>query len=147
MQSDILKPVVILVAWSLVMLVWMVIVRRPAMKAAGIDVTKIRGSKPGQLDSVLAPEKQWPAHIYIHLMEQPTLFYAVAIVIALTGTGTGNGMNAWIAWGYVGFRIVHSIVQATINKISIRFTLFGLSSLCLVALTLHAGIAVFHSHG
>ncbi len=62
-------------------------------------------------------------------------------------TGTGDGMNAWIAWGYVGLRIVHSIWQATVNKVSIRFTLFALSTLCLVALTLHAAMAVFHAHG
>ena len=110
MQSEILKPVVILVAWSLVMWAWMVAVRIPALKAAGIDLGKVRGSRPGQLDGVVPDKAQWPAHNYMHLMEQPTIFYAVALVIALTGTG--NGLNATIAWGYVGIRIVHSLLQA-----------------------------------
>jgi hypothetical protein len=142
MQQDILKPVVVLAAWTMVMWVWMVAVRMPALKAAGIDLSKVRGSKPGQLDQILPPEKQWPAHNYNHLMEQPTVFYAVAIVLALTATG--SGVNAWIAWGYVTLRIVHSLVQAISNRITYRFTLFGLSSICLVALTLHAAMAVFH---
>ena len=142
MGRDILQPVVVLAAWSMVMWVWMVAVRMPALKAAGIDLSKVNGSKPGQLDSILPPAKQWPAHNYNHLMEQPTVFYAVAIVIALTATG--DGMNAWLAWGYVGLRIVHSLVQATTNRIAYRFTLFGLSSICLIALTLHAAMAVFH---
>ncbi len=144
MQSEILKPVVILVAWSLVMWAWMVAVRIPALKAAGIDLGKVRGSRPGQLDGVVPDKAQWPAHNYMHLMEQPTIFYAVALVIALTGTG--NGLNATIAWGYVGIRIVHSLLQATINLISIRFLLFLLSTLCLIALTLHAAMAVFGVH-
>lgn len=140
--QDILKPVVVLAAWTMVMWLWMIAVRMPALKAAGIDLSKIYGSKPGQLDSILPPGKQWPAHNYNHLMEQPTVFYAVAIVLALTGTG--NGLNAWLGWGYVGLRIVHSLVQATNNRIAYRFVIFGISSLCLVALILHAGMAVFH---
>lgn len=142
MGRDILQPVVVLAAWSMVMWAWMVAVRMPALKAAGIDLSKVRGSKPGQLDQILPPEKQWPAHNYNHLMEQPTVFYAVAIVIALTSTG--DGFNAWLGWGYVVLRILHSIVQATANRIAFRFVLFGLSTLCLIALTLHAAIAVFH---
>ena len=144
MQSEILKPVVVLVAWSLVMWGWMVAVRIPALKAAGIDLGKVRGSRPGQLDGIVPDKAQWPAHNYMHLMEQPTIFYAVALVIAFSGTG--NGPNAWIAWGYVGIRIVHSILQATINKINFRFMLFLLSTLCLIALTLHAAMAVFGWH-
>ncbi len=141
MEQEILKPVAVLAGWTMIMWLWMVAVRMPALKAAGIDLSRVRGSKPGQLDQILPPEKQWPAHNYNHLMEQPTVFYAVAIVLALTASG--NGLNAWLAWGYVGLRIAHSLVQATFNRISIRFTLFGLSTLCLIALTLHALIAVF----
>ncbi len=145
MHSEILKPVVVLIAWSLVMLVWAVATRLPAMKAAGIDITRLTGGKGSDADGILPAKTQWKAHNYNHLMEQPTCFYAVALVIAFTGSG--DGMNAWIAWGYVGLRIVHSIWQATVNKVSIRFALFALSTLCLVALTLHAAMAVFHAHG
>ena len=141
MNSEILRPVVVLIAWSLVMLVWMVVVRLPAMRKAGIDLGKARGGKPGALDGVVPDEAQWPAHNYMHLMEQPTLFYAVALTLALIGAG--DGLNATIAWAYVLLRIGHSIVQVTANVIRFRFALFALSSLALIALTLHAAIAVF----
>lgn len=141
MRSEILQPVVVLIAWTLVMWVWMIAARLPAMKAAGIDLGKLTGGKGSDADKVLPPQAQWPSHNYNHLLEQPTIFYAVALVIALTGTG--DGVNAMIAWGYVGLRIVHSIVQATFNRVSVRFALFVLSSLALVALTLHAAMAVF----
>lgn len=141
MRSEILQPVVVLIAWTLVMWVWMIAARLPAMKAAGIELGKLTGGKGSDADKVLPPQAQWPSHNYNHLLEQPTIFYAVALVIALTGTG--DGVNAMIAWGYVGLRIIHSIVQATFNRVSVRFALFVLSSLALVALTLHAAMAVF----
>lgn len=142
MHSPILAPVVALVAWSLVVLVWLVVSRLPAMKAAGIDVAKARGGRPGGLDGVLPDNVQWKAHNYIHLMEQPTLFYAICLVLALTGTG--GGFNAILAWAYVAMRVAHSLVQGTSNIIRYRFVLFGLSTLALAGLTLHAAMALLH---
>lgn len=145
MSTDILKPVAVLIAWSLIMLIWMVVVRLPAMKRAGIDINKIVGGKPGGLDGVVDDKAQWPAHNYIHLMEQPTLFYAASLLLAFVGQGTG--INAMIAWGYVALRIVHSLIQATSNIIRYRFLFFALSTLCMAALSWHALIAVFSFHG
>lgn len=141
MHSEILKPVVVLIAWTLVMWLWMIAVRMPALRSAGIDMGKLVGGKGSDADRVLPARAQWPSHNYNHLLEQPTIFYAVALVIALSGTG--NGPNAWIAWAYVALRIVHSIVQATFNRVMVRFALFMVSTLALVALTLHAAMAVF----
>jgi hypothetical protein len=142
MPDNILAPVVALVAWTLVMLVWMVVVRMPAMRKAGIDVTKVKGGKPGALDGVVDERAQWPAHNYMHLVEQPTLFYAIAIVLSLQGIG--GGINAQLAWAYVILRVLHSIVQATFNRVIIRFTLFALSTLVLIALTFHAAMVYWH---
>jgi hypothetical protein len=141
MHSEILKPVVVLIAWTMIMLLWMLATRMPAMKASGIDLNRLVGTKAADADKGLPREVQWKAHNYNHLMEQPTLFYAVCGVIALTGTG--DGVNAWIAWAYVAIRIAHSIWQARVNKVSVRFVLFLASSLALAALTLHAAMAVF----
>ncbi len=141
-HDPLLGPVVALVAWSIVMLLWMVFSRLPAMKKAGIDLSTRVGSKPGALDGVVDDKAQWKAHNYIHLMEQPTLFYA--IVFALILMGEDFVMNVWLAWTYVGLRIVHSIVQSTWNRILVRFILFALSTLCLLGLTLHAAIGLIH---
>ena len=66
---------------------------------------------------------------------QPTQFYAVAIALALLG---GNAIDVYLAWAYVGLRVVHSIFQATVNKIEVRFTFFALSSFVLIGLTVRA---------
>jgi len=84
---------------------------------------------------------QWKAHNYNHLHEAPTVFYAIALVLAIIGQG--DGLNATIAWIYVGLRVVHSIIQATVNRVMLRFVVFALSSVALMALVLHAGMAVF----
>ncbi len=142
MHAPILQPVVVLLGWTLVMMVWMMATRLPAMRKSGIDLGKLRGTKAADADLALPPAIQWKAHNYNHLMEQPTLFYAVALVLAMIGQG--DGFNLILAWAYVAFRIVHSIVQAVWNKVSVRFLFFVLSSLALVGMVLHAGIALFH---
>jgi hypothetical protein len=142
--NAILGPVVALVAWSLVVLVWMMAVRLPAMKRKGIDLSRAKGGRPGVLDGVIEDEAQWKAHNYIHLMEQPTLFYAICLALALLGAG--GGVNTILAWTYVVLRVLHSLVQGTVNIIRYRFALFVLSTLVLAALTLHAGLTLLHVH-
>ena len=142
-HDPLLGPIVALVAWSIVMLCWMVVTRMPALKKVGIDLSTIVGGKPGALDGVVDDKAQWKAHNYTHLMEQPTLFYA--IVFALILMGQNAPLNVGLAWTYVGLRIAHSIVQATWNRILVRFILFALSTLCLLALTLHAAIGLLQS--
>ena len=140
--SPILGTVVALVAWSLVMMAWMYATRFPAMWRKGISLKGRVGSKPGVLDGVVEDHVQWKAHNYNHLMEQPTLFYAVALTLSLIGQG--DGINLYLAWAYVAFRILHSLVQATTNIVLHRFILFSLASLALLGLTLHAAMALLH---
>jgi hypothetical protein len=144
--SPILAPIVALVAWSLVMLVWTAVARRRAFAKLGISWGTIPpGSRGVNLDGKAPDQTQWPSHNYNHLMEQPTIFYAIALTLALMGFGAG--INLWLAWGYVGFRILHSIVQATVNIVAIRFPLFALATLCLLGLTVHAGARILYDCG
>jgi hypothetical protein len=146
MDSAILKPVIALAAWSTIMWIWLYAVRLPAMSRARIDGTKMVGSTGKSLreDLVAAGEERasWVADNYNHLMEQPTVFYATAISLALIGQG--NGLNATIAWAYVGLRVVHSLVQVLSNRVIYRFALFMLSGIALAALVLHAALAAFY---
>lgn len=141
---EILKPVAVLAAWTMIMWIWMYATRIPAINKLpkptepGADA----GWTGAMLENLIPREVQWKAHNYNHLHEAPTVFYAVALALALLGKG--HGLNEQIAWAYVGLRIVHSIFQATVNKVMPRFALFALSSLCLMALTLHLLMSVFH---
>ncbi|OQW77088.1 MAG: hypothetical protein BVN32_08490 [Proteobacteria bacterium ST_bin14] len=144
MNSPILATVVALAAWSLVMWLWMYATRLPAMRKAKIDTFNLVGGAGSDLKAIIPPKQQWPADNYNHLHEQPTIFYAIAITHALIGTG--DGVNLTIAWAYVALRVLHSLVQVLVNRVIVRFTLFSLSSLCLIALTLHAAMAMLGVH-
>lgn len=137
----ILKPVVLLAAWTMVMWLWMYATRIPAMNAAKIASATLTGGTGKDLDAVLPSKVQWIAHNYNHLHEAPTVFYAVALVLAITGHG--DGLNATLGWSYAGLRVVHSLVQATVNRVLVRFALFALSTFVLMALVVHAAMAVF----
>ncbi|MFC7498020.1 MAPEG family protein [Enterovirga sp. GCM10030262] len=141
--SPILGPIVALVAWSLVMMLWMAATRLPAMSRKGIRIGTLVGGRGADLDGVLEDSIQWKSHNYAHLMEQPTVFYAVALSLALMDQG--DGLNLTLAWVYVGLRIAHSLVQAIFNRVLVRFLLFLLSSLALVGLTVHAAAVLLNS--
>ncbi|OQW41332.1 MAG: hypothetical protein A4S12_01440 [Proteobacteria bacterium SG_bin5] len=148
MNSPILAPVVALVCWTLVMWVWMYATRIPAMQRARIDARELVGTTGASLraDMIDGNERRatWVSDNYNHLHEQPTLFYAACFALALMGLG--SGFNVALAWGYVGLRVAHSLVQATINRVIIRFSIFVLASLCLFALAIHAAMGLLHVH-
>lgn len=139
--ADILQPAVALMAWTMVMWLWMYVTRIPAMNAAKLDPDSLAKDPTKTLDDLLPASIQWKAHNYNHLHEAPTLFYAVCLVIAVAGAG--NGTSATVAWTYVALRVFHSLVQATVNKVTVRFLLFSLSSIALMALIYHAAKIVF----
>ena len=141
--SPMLAPVVALVIWTLVMQLWMYATRLPAMKRKGISLKGRVGGRPGILDGVVEDDVQWKAHNYNHLMEQPTLFYAIALAMALLHEHGESVTNIVLAWAYVFLRIAHSLVQATVNVILYRFVLFNLASIALLGLALHAAIHAF----
>ncbi|GGC01924.1 membrane protein [Novosphingobium endophyticum] len=137
----ILQPVVALAAWTMVMWFWLYGTRIPALSAAKVDPEELVSDPTVSLDNVLPPQVQWKAHNYNHLHEAPTVFYAVAITLAIIGQG--DGLNAQVGWAYVGLRVIHSIIQSTINKVTVRFGIFALSSFCLMFLVARAALAMF----
>jgi hypothetical protein len=133
----ILAPPAVLVLWSLVMLLWMSVTRFPAFAKVGLKVGEAEpGSRYVDVETMMPAKVNWKSHNYTHLMEQPTIFYAAVLILALAGEG--SGINLAFAWAYVAIRVVHSIWQATVNIISVRITLFTLSTLCLWVLAINA---------
>jgi hypothetical protein len=142
--SPLLGPIVALVAWTLVIQIWMYATRLPAMRRAGITFKGRVGTRGGALEGKIPDQVNWKAHNYNHLLEQPTIFYAITVALILMGFDVA--INVYLAWAYVGFRIAHSLVQATVNIVFYRFLLFIGGSLCLIGLTTHAAIFLIH-HG
>jgi hypothetical protein len=139
-NNQILLPAAVLVLWTLVILLWVPLTRIPALKRVGINMGSRKGGRGQDLEGVIPDRVNWKAHNYAHLVEQPTLFYAVVGIVALAGTGD-DPINVTLAWAYVGMRMVHSLIQTLWNYVPARFLAFLLSTLVLIALAIRALIA------
>jgi hypothetical protein len=138
MPMSTLTPVLALIVWTFILWFWMYATRIPAVRAAGLDPHKVKRKE--DLDVLPAPVKQI-ADNYNHLHEQPTVFYALALYSHVAGTA--DAINVWLAWLYVGLRIVHSLIQCTRNFVPVRFAVFALASFMLMAMTVRNVIALF----
>ena len=138
-HSTILGPLVALVLWSFVMWAWLYATRIPAVTKGKIVYDPYRPNE--EFHSQLPAEVRWKADNYNNLMEQPTLFYAVTLALALLGAG--DGFNTALAWLYVGLRIAHSLIQAMINVVMVRFAIFMAASLVLLVMSVRAALIAF----
>ena len=130
-----LHPVLALIVWSLLIWILMYARRIPAMQKAKIapDTAK---SPDGDWKGKLPIKTQAAAHNYNHLMEQPTIFYALMFYLYLT-EDTGH-VIFYLACAYVILRILHSIVQVSAGAVMVRFGIFTLSTLCLIGMVVAA---------
>jgi hypothetical protein len=132
-----LTPVLTLIVWSLLIWIWMYATRIPAMQKARIAPQDARF--PGSLDKLPDSARQ-VADNYNHLMEQPTIFYALCFYVVLAGHT--DALNMELAWAYVGLRILHSLIQCTVNVVNLRFVVFALSTLMLMAIAARQVLAL-----
>ena len=142
LQAQLLAPATVLIVWTLLMLIWLAATRLPPLfKQPGGLASAKRGGRGADLEGVLPDSINWKSHNYTHLLEQPTLFYATLAIIAILGP---HEHDVLFAWAYVALRIAHSLWQALVNSVPVRFTLFSLSTVCLLVLALDAAkLAMF----
>ena len=144
MQAQMLAPAAVLVLWSLIMLGWTAATRFPALSKKGTNLANAEPGGRGQdLEEVLPAKINWKSHNYTHLMEQPTVFYPSVVILAIMGA---SGLDVTLAWVYVALRIIHSIWQATVNKLAVRFSLFLLSTFALLILAVRAVMATLFAN-
>lgn len=138
--SGLLAPVVALNGWTFAMEVWMYATRLPVFTRLNIagDNTLTRS----QIEEKTPAPVRWVADNYNHLLEQPTQFYAVALALAIIKAGQDETAEVKLAWAYVALRVVHSLIQATSNNITRRFTVFAVSSGVLGTMTFRAAKAL-----
>lgn len=137
--SAILQPVFVVALLTVGMALWMLVTRIPAMAKRGIDAQQAQDTS--RLRDLLPPEIMRVSNNYNHLFEQPTLFYAVALSIAVLGDV--DALHVQCAWAYAILRIAHSLVQATVDIVMIRFGLFVLSWVALLVMVVREALTVF----
>lgn len=140
MQAQMLAPAAVLVVWTIIILFWIIPARFGAVAKVEDKSTLPRqqGARGSDLEGVIPDRANWPAHNHTHLHEQPTLFYAVVVILTIIGPGA---VDVLLAWAYVGLRIIHSLWQILVNAVPVRFLLFLLSTIALLVLAIRAVIA------
>lgn len=138
MMNQILSPAATLVAWSLFMLVWMEFVRFKSIIGQKIPAGG-PGTRGDSLEGVLPDRVNWKAHNYNHLMEQPTIYYPLVIMLSMV---SHDIIDIRLAWSYTVLRILHSLWQSFINTLQVRFLLFIAYTLVLIAMTARLLIAL-----
>ena len=129
--TSFLAPVLALIIWTLLIWVLMYARRIPAMQAAKIDPETAK-SPDGKWKEQLPLSVQASAHNYNHLLEQPTIFYALMFYVTLTEQMATPSFYA--AWAYVALRVLHSLIQVSSGKVMLRFGIFSLSTLVLIGM-------------
>jgi hypothetical protein len=137
-MTSMLAPVLALIVLTLIVWIWMYATRIPAMQRAKIDPQS--AAHPGSLN-VLPSSARRVADNYNHLLEQPTIFYALAFLIVLAGHT--DPLYVELAWAYVGLRVVHTLIQCTVNIVNLRFLVFALSTIVLMVMTVRAVMQMF----
>ncbi len=130
-STSFLAPVLALIIWTL--LIWLLMYARriPAMQAAKMDPETAK-SPDGKWKEELPLSVQASAHNYNHLLEQPTIFYALMFYVTLTAQISMPIYYA--AWAYVVLRVLHSFIQVSAGKVMLRFGMFSLSTLVLIGM-------------
>ena len=135
MNDLILQPILFMGLLSFVMMLLMYATRIPAAKrleAEGVDLQKL--AHPSQLGGVFPSSVERVADNYNHLWEQPTLFYAVIMVI--WAQGHTDMVHLYAAWSYCILRLLHSVIKVLVNHVWMRFSVFMLSWIALAVLLL-----------
>jgi hypothetical protein len=73
-----------------------------------------------------------PNRAYMNLLEMPVLFYVICLMLFVSGSVDQTFL--YLAWGYVGLRVLHSLIHLSYNNVYHRLTVFALSNFVVLAM-------------
>lgn len=114
--------------------VWMFHQRIGAMRRLGIDV-----QSRADLDKLGTPAINSSAN-FQNLFEVPVVFYAC--VLALHATGLVDALHVACAFGFLVFRVAHSVIHCTYNHILQRFAVYAIAALFLWVMVVRFAVAI-----
>jgi hypothetical protein len=96
---------------------------------------------PGKLAELSPASVSNPSDNFKNLFEVPVLFYAIALY--LFAVQQVDAVYVGAAWTFAAFRVLHSAVHCTINKVMVRFYLYLISTLAVWFMAGRAALAHF----
>ncbi|MBR9814345.1 hypothetical protein GYB61_10880 [bacterium] len=123
-------PVLALTAWTLLILV--VLIGRRVRHAGDAKVAPQEMRNPDMAYAICTESINNMANNFKHLFEVPVLFYVVSMIATLVGAT--SALMVALAWVFVGLRIVHSLIQCTVNVVMWRLAAFAFSVIVLIVM-------------
>ena len=108
------------------------------LKRQNIDPQSLATSK--EVVDLIPAKINTPSENLINLFELPVLFYATCIYLYVAHLV--DMINLVLAYGFLVFRVGHSVIHCTYNNVMHRFYFYIISSLVLWAFIILAFIGV-----
>lgn len=131
-QNLIFYPCFALILLTGIVLLRMFAMRLKSIKEGSVDFRHFKTYNT--LEKELPPLMVQASRNFTNLFEVPTLFYVVCLFALITGHV--DILILSLAWAYVAFRCIHSMIHLTINKIMPRMLSYTASWLILIAMSL-----------
>lgn len=135
----ILHPMIGMMLLTLIVWLYLFAVRIPAMQKLQLPTQTY--TTPDKTHELLPEDAAYPANNLKNLFELPVLFYALCLM--LFATGEVDAIYVAAAWGFLGFRVLHSLIHCTINRVMARFLCYLASSVLLWLMVVRAAIELF----
>ena len=136
-QSTIFGPFFAMILLTLAVWVYMYVRRLHFIASNRIDSQDL--AQPGRLQQLQPAAVATPSDNLRNLFEIPVLFYA--LVLYLFVTGQVDSLYVSTAWVFVTFRVLHSVVHSTFNRVALRFGLYMVSTVALWLIAIRAALA------
>jgi hypothetical protein len=111
----------------LTLLVWITMFVRRIRFLTMDDVSPTDLAVPGALAEISPAHVSNPSDNLKNLFEIPVLFYGLSLY--LFATGQVDALHVGAAWVFVLFRVLHSVVHCTFNRVMLRFYLYLVAAL------------------
>ena len=127
-KTAVLLPMLGMIGLTFSVMIWMLKLRYKAIRNDGINPRYFSLYRGAKLPDYLLKVTQH----YENLLEMPILFYiAILLVIALD---INSPYYTALAWLFLIFRLIHTIIHTGYNKVAHRKNIFILSTLVLILL-------------
>ena len=137
-NSSILLPFFGVMLLTLVVWIYMYIRRTSYLVREKIDLRKV--DTPEKAATVVPGTISLASHNLKNLFELPVIFYAVCLYLFASDSVDGFYLAA--AWWFFAFRIVHSLIHCTYNKVEHRFYAYVLAAVALWAMVIRGAMQV-----
>lgn len=138
-QDTIFSPFFATIFLTFLVWVYMYIRRISFINSRKINPNELATSNA--LAQITPPSVSNPSDNLKNLFEIPVLFYALVLYLYITNQVDTVYVN--VAWIFVAFRVLHSIVHCTFNLIMLRFYLYLFATLAVWFIGLRAALTHF----